>query len=796
MHPDLQALHDYYEQVIDGYQAGTYTYDQALAAVAAAAVEDSAGNVWSIDPSQGTFLRTAPGKSPAPASSADFVGAPVATSLAPQTPAPSRRRLFILLGVVAIGMLAFVFFASTSKSPAPVTSTTIPTTQPPTTMPTTTLPGATSTTSLATTTTTSPSTPSAPTSLSTQIQGSSLTVAWASVTNATSYTVSTQDGTVVCTTPTTSCTATLAPATYVITVTATNDVGTSPTSQPVTVSITSTPTTTTPPATTTTRPAPSLAPPRLISATPGPSRVSVTWASVAGATSYQVQSLSASASCASRSTSCVLSGLVNGRTYSVHVRAKNAHATSPWSSPLSATPVAPPSSPRSLVATQVSRTTEVTLSWATPTSTGGSSITHYVALATPSGLGCTSATTSCLVSGLTLGTSYTFTVSAYNAAGASTPSTPSSPVTLVSVPDAPLAPSPQINGSSVTLSWSPPFAAGSPITSYIVASTPPGLGCTSATTSCLVSGLTLGTSYTFTVSATNSVGTSPPSPPSNAVRYVTAPSPPKNLTVSLPIDATQAALSWATPDSSGGEPITTYVVTSSPPGIVCHVQATSCVTSTLRVGTSYTFVVAATNSVGTSPTSPASSPVKIRLSPSAPRSLSASVAPKATTLKVSWLAPLAIGTAPLDHYLVTANPGAHSCSSTTTSCVVSGLSFGTAYSLRVVAVTSVATSPAATSARSYTPFTSASAPTKVHTSTLNIFGSYVYVDFSAPASSGGSPVTSYKVTLSGPKTLTCVTSTLSCRIAVSSKTTYSVSVVAINAAGAGSPSAPIKVTSL
>jgi len=68
----------------------------------------------------------------------------------------------------------------------------------------------------------------------------------------------------------------------------------------------------------------------------------------------------------------------------------------------------------------------------------------------------------------------------------------------------------------VTVSWSQPNDGGSPITSFTVT---PYVGSaaqaphtfTSSSTSQLVSGLTNGTSYTFTVTATNAVGSSSPS---------------------------------------------------------------------------------------------------------------------------------------------------------------------------------------------------------------------------------------------------------------------------------------------
>ena len=73
-------------------------------------------------------------------------------------------------------------------------------------------------------------------------------------------------------------------------------------------------------------------------------------------------------------------------------------------------------------------------------------------------------------------------------------------------------------GESATITWNAPSNnGGTPITSYVVTSTPASAGCTSITTSCTVTGLSAGVSYTFNVVARNSVGTSLVSISSNAV---------------------------------------------------------------------------------------------------------------------------------------------------------------------------------------------------------------------------------------------------------------------------------------
>ena len=73
--------------------------------------------------------------------------------------------------------------------------------------------------------------------------------------------------------------------------------------------------------------------------------------------------------------------------------------------------------------------------------------------------------------------------------------------------------------SSILVVWKAPVdTGGRSITGYTATSSPEGKTCTSTGTSCTVNGLTNGTPYTFTVTATSSVGTGHASDPSTAVK--------------------------------------------------------------------------------------------------------------------------------------------------------------------------------------------------------------------------------------------------------------------------------------
>ncbi len=91
---------------------------------------------------------------------------------------------------------------------------------------------------------------------------------------------------------------------------------------------------------------------------------------------------------------------------------------------------------------------------------------------------------------------------------------------ITQVSDAPTSVAGVGGNTQVVVSWNAPVRnGGSTITAYTVTASPGGRTCewSSGALSCIVTGLTNGTSYTFTVTATNAVGTSSPSRASNAV---------------------------------------------------------------------------------------------------------------------------------------------------------------------------------------------------------------------------------------------------------------------------------------
>lgn len=180
----------------------------------------------------------------------------------------------------------------------------------------------------------------------------------------------------------------------------------------------------------------------------------------------------------------------------------------------------PPGSPLAVAA--VAGDTDATISWSPPTITGSSPITGYTVTAAPGGQTCSALapTTSCSIAGLTNGTAYSFSVAAYSQAGSSAPSLPSSSVTPGFAPGAPTDVTATSGVLSAGVSWAAPGSIGSsPIIGYTVTAAPGGRTCSALapSTSCIVAGLSAGTSYSFTVTAENANGTGSSSASSNTI---------------------------------------------------------------------------------------------------------------------------------------------------------------------------------------------------------------------------------------------------------------------------------------
>ena len=238
-----------------------------------------------------------------------------------------------------------------------------------------------------------------------------------------------------------------------------------------------------------------------------------------------------------------------------------------------------PGTPTSVATT--SSNAEATVTWSAPIANGGTAVTGYSVVWTSNAVqGMTSgsamvaaATTSYRLTGLVNGVTYTFTVTATNAAGngAASTSVAAVPYTRAGSPSNLVANA--LAGGQVNLTWSPPGDnGGAGLTGYRIERRVEGgewavlVSNTSSTwTSHLAIGLDPTISYEFQVSAWNAAGMGALSAPSTAVSPV---APTTTTTTVAPTTATTPATTVApsttSPPATTVAPSTTTTVALPP----------------------------------------------------------------------------------------------------------------------------------------------------------------------------------------------------------------------------------------
>src|SRR2546426_74150 len=291
-------------------------------------------------------------------------------------------------------------------------------------------------------------------------------------------------------------------------------------------------------------------------------------------------------------------GLTAGTTYSYRVRAYAAAATSDYATPVSAMPPTAPAAPSGLTATPVSGT-EIDLAWTdNATNEDGFKVDRC------QGVGCTSfleiATLGANVTtyqntGLTVGTSYTYRVRAYNVGGSSAPSN-AVPATPAIVPPPPTRLTAiAVSGTQINLAWTDNATnevgyrlercTGTGCSSFLEIATV-GAGATTYQNT----GLTGGTGYSYRVRAYNGAGNSTYS------NTVVVPVAPTSLAAPTP-SGSQIDLTWT--DNANNED---GFRIERCQGLSCTdfleiatvgTNATSYQNSSLTAGTSYSYRVRA-----------------------------------------------------------------------------------------------------------------------------------------------------------------------------------------------------------
>ncbi len=510
-------------------------------------------------------------------------------------------------------------------------------------------------------------------------------------------------------------------------------------------------------------------------------------------------------------TSCAVTGLTNGTAYTFRVTASNVNGSSPESvDSVETTPSTTPAKPAKPTTSHADQ--KITVGWVAPDD-GGAALTGYdvamyegASLVSATECSVDGSTTTCDATGLTNGTAYTFTVTASNANGAGPVSDPSDPATPSTNPAKPSQPMTSKGDARVAVSWiAPTDDGGAAIDTYDVATYDAGTlvpaavcSATAPAVTCDVTGLTNGTAYTFTVTAHNLNGWSDLSDPSDPVTPSTTPAKPDRPTTTH--HNTTVDVRWAVPDDGGSAIVAFHVATYEGGALVAGCDggssATECTVSGLINGAAYTFTVTAENANGLGSESDPSDPATPSTTPGKPAKPTAARGNNLVT--VQWVAPANNG-APITGYQVATYQGGSLvvgavCSGgpSGTSCDVTGLTNGTAYTFTVTA--SNIDGPGAASDPSDPMIPSdgpmhPGAPTGVTATKGRVSAT---VSWTAPLDDGGAAIDRYTATAVQDGTKSCTTangSTTSCVIgSLSSSISYTFQVRAHNSQGDSDPS--------
>lgn len=553
--------------------------------------------------------------------------------------------------------------------------------------------------------------------------------------------------------------------------------------------------------------------PTSLSATPSDGSLSIAFtagASTATISDYQY-SLNGGTnwfSAGTASSPVVVNGLTNGTSYSILLRAVNAAGPGQSSSSVTATPSALPGAPTITQIVDGGSGTSLVVTFVAGY-TGGSSITDFEyaisvgansnSFGSYSSAGLNSPFT---ITGLTNGTSYTVKLRAVNAAGNGPGSAFQTGVTLAA-PSAPVISGITSGDGRITVSYNSYDSTtnGGSAISKIEYSTNGGSSWTDAgtlATTFTVLGLNNGTAYSVKLRATNAIGTSSASSASSATP-ASAPDAPRLVTVNQ--GQSSAVVSWSVPTANGGSAITSYtaraytVSTGGSSPITCNTSNLTCTITGLTNGTTYYVAVVATNAAGSSiETSPRISVIPAA-APGAPTINS--VTAGNAYLSVAFTAGSVDSNAPITGYEFSTNGGSSwsVASGTSSPLLISSLTNGTTYSVKLRAL-SVIGSSSASSAVSGTPYT---VPDTVNPDSITYTAGSgsVVVSWTAPANNGSAitntSVTAFSALIGGTSINTCstVNAVTSCTISgLSNGTSYYVSIETVNGAGYSQRSTP------
>lgn len=421
------------------------------------------------------------------------------------------------------------------------------------------------------------------------------------------------------------------------------------------------------------------------------------------------------------------------------------------------------------IGTATAGNTQATVSFTAPASNGGSTITSYTVTSNPGGFTGTGAGSPIVVTGLTNGTPYTFTITATNSAGTGAASAASNSIT-------PAAPQ--------TITFANPGAQNFGTTPTLTATSDSGLTPTFTSSTTGVCTITSGGALTFVTAGTCTINADQAGDSS----YLPATQVSRSFTVNPVVPAaptspvvtagdTQASIAFVAPLNTGGSAITSYTVTTNPADVApLNGAASPIVVTGLTNGQAYTFTVTANNAAGTGPASAASNsitPAAIQTITFAnPGAQNFGTSPTLTATSDSGLTPTFT-------------------SSTTAVCTITSggaLTFVTAGSCTINADQAGNASYLPATQVSRTFAVNAVLPGAPVIGSAAAGNSQATISFTAPASNGGTAISSYTVT-SNPGNFTASGASAPLTVTgLTNGTTYTFTVTATNSAGTSAAS--------
>jgi hypothetical protein len=345
------------------------------------------------------------------------------------------------------------------------------------------------------------------------------------------------------------------------------------------------------------------------------------------------------------------------------------------------------------------------------------------------------------------------------------------------------------NGTGATLSWaSPASTGGAALTSYTVqrsGGVPEVLG--AGATSHIFTGLAPGTAYTFTVRATNSVGSGPTATVGKTTpKAATAP----RIQYAATPGAGSVELNWMDPLDYGGRSITGYVVQRTG-GSPVNLPADARVhTFSGLTGGSYTLAVRAVTSFG-----PGAWATTSWVEPGPPGPVqNLTVVPDGSfSIQVDWTPPASDGERPIQYYTVsvlggaTLFVGANDWSET-----LHGLDADTIYQVTVRAHNEFGDGASAQGSAHTWPEVHAPGPVSFHY--VDATPTSVTAGWDPPNDPGGT-VTGYEVRLGSGAWIPVSASTFTRKFTgLTGSRSYTVWVRGVNASGSGTATSTTLVT--